>query len=83
MSILGTGHCTKGWIESDAVVSEIRFNEEDSVFGHIIAQATSRQLLIVEARVLSQVNLCGIFGGQCNTVAGFPLIDSVFLCQLH
>jgi hypothetical protein len=38
--------------------------------GHAIAQAVIRRLATA-ARVRAQVRLCGIYGGQCGTGAGF------------
>jgi hypothetical protein len=39
--------------------------------GRAIAQAVSRRLPTAAARVLSQVNSCGICGGQSGAAAGF------------
>jgi hypothetical protein len=36
-----------------------------------LAQAVSRRLLTVTARVLSQMRLCGICGGQNGTATSF------------
>jgi hypothetical protein len=46
------------------------------MLGHAIAQAVSRRLPTAEARVRSQVRLCGICGGQSGTGADFG-----FSCQ--
>jgi hypothetical protein len=40
-------------------------------FGRVIAQAVSRRLPTVVARVRAQVRSCGIYGGQGSTGAGF------------
>ena len=40
--------------------------------GCAMAQAVSRRLLTVEARVRSGVSTCGIWGGQSGTGTGFP-----------
>jgi hypothetical protein len=48
-----------------------------------MAQAVSRRPPIVEARVRSRVNLCGICGGQSDTGTGFSTSSSVFPCQFH
>jgi hypothetical protein len=39
--------------------------------GRVIAQAVSRRVLTAEARLGTQVRLCGICGGQSGAEAGF------------
>jgi hypothetical protein len=39
--------------------------------GHAIAQAVIRRLPTAAARIWGQVRSCGIYGGQCDTGAGF------------
>jgi hypothetical protein len=48
-----------------------------------MAQAVSRRPLTAEARVLSRVSPCGIYGGQSGTGTGFSPSTSVFPCQFH
>jgi hypothetical protein len=48
-----------------------------------MAQAVSRRPLSVEARVRSQVNPCGICGGQSGTETGFSPSTSVSPCSFH
>jgi hypothetical protein len=43
-------------------------------YGHAIAQAISRLYLIADARLRSQVDPCGIFGGQSAIGTGFLLV---------
>jgi hypothetical protein len=42
-------------------------------FGHAMAQAVSRRPSTAEARVRSEVNPCGVCGGQSGTGTGFSL----------
>jgi hypothetical protein len=51
--------------------------------GLAIAQAVSRRILTAEPRVRSQVNTCGICGGQSGTGTGFSPSPSVFPCRYH
>jgi hypothetical protein len=48
-----------------------------------MAQAVSRRPLTAEARVRSQVNPCGIYGGQSGTGTGFSPSTLVFPCQFY
>ena len=48
-----------------------------------MAQAVSRRPPTVEARVRSQVNPCGICGGQSGTGMGFSPSALIFPCELH
>jgi hypothetical protein len=51
--------------------------------GRAMAQAVSRRPLTAEARVRSQVNPCGICGGQSGTGTGFSPSTSLLPCQFH
>jgi hypothetical protein len=51
--------------------------------GRAMAQAVSGRPFTAEVRVRSQVNLCGIYGGQSGTGTSFSPSTSVFPCQFH
>jgi hypothetical protein len=48
-----------------------------------MAQAVSPRSPTAEARVRSQVNPCGICGGQSGTGMGFSPSTLIFPCELH
>jgi hypothetical protein len=48
-----------------------------------MAQAVSRRPLTAEVWVRSQVDPCGVCGGQSGTGTGFSPSTSVFFCQFH
>jgi hypothetical protein len=47
-----------------------------------MTQVVSRWPLIAEARVRTQVNPCGIRGGQSGTATGFSTSSSVFTVNI-
>jgi hypothetical protein len=76
-----------GLIDVDTVRVNIQakkhYLHHSLLLGRAMAQVISRRPLIVEARVRSRINPCGICGGQNGTGTGFSPSTSVFHCQFH